>query len=139
MTTEAEALKLSGIPISHFDRRDVVLNHKNMYVRTIEVGKKTNPTLVIIHGYLSSSAQFFPIMKKLAESFHCFYIDQLGYGCSSKVNCFDYDAFDNEETDLYHSGWIEAWRIAVGDITNFYLMGHNYGGYAAGLYASINP
>mmetsp|Transcript_15529 Transcript_15529/g.10900 ORF Transcript_15529/g.10900 Transcript_15529/m.10900 type:complete len:120 (-) Transcript_15529:866-1225(-) len=78
-------------------------------------------------------------MKKLSETFHCYFIDQLGFGSSSKVNCFEFDRYDAEETDLYHSGWIEAWRIAVGNITNFYLIGHNYGGYAAGLYASIHP
>ena len=34
--------------------------------------------------------------------------------------------------------FLEQWRVAM-DITNFYLIGHSYGGFVAGNYASFYP
>jgi cardiolipin-specific phospholipase len=36
-------------------------------------------------------------------------------------------------------GSIEKWRVAIGNMTDFVLLGSSYGGYLAGTYASRYP
>ena len=38
----------------------------------------------------------------------------------------------------YFVEYFEKWRIAM-DLTDFYLIGHSFGGYQVGLYASKYP
>ena len=33
----------------------------------------------------------------------------------------------------------EKWRINMGDLTNFFIAAHSYGGYLAGTYAALYP
>ena len=42
-----------------------------------------------------------------------------------------------DEAEKYFLDSIEQWRIAMGNLTNFYLIGHSFGGYLSGLYASM--
>ena len=72
-------------------------------------------------------------MKGLSEHFHCIFFDILGMGGSTR-RPFECETADEAEEYLLDS--VEKWRIAMGDITDFYLVGHSFGGYLAGLYAS---
>ena len=40
-----------------------------------------------------------------------------------------------EETNDYLVDWLERWRKAMGDLKDFILAGHSFGGYVCGLYA----
>jgi pimeloyl-ACP methyl ester carboxylesterase len=44
-----------------------------------------------------------------------------------------------DEADLYCMEFLEKWRIAMKDLNYFVLVGHSYGGYLAGTYASLYP
>jgi len=44
-----------------------------------------------------------------------------------------------EEAIKYFNGYLESWRIAMGDLTNFILVGHSFGGYLVGNYALEYP
>lgn len=63
-------------------------------------------------------------------------MDNIGTGLSSKPDDYKRDFFDcAEKSTMYMTTYIERWRKAM-DVTNFYLLGHSYGGYMAGSYAS---
>ena len=49
----------------------------------------------------------------------------------------DYDKkFTPEQSIDYFVEYLERWRKEVGDLDDFYLAGHSFGGYIAGNYAS---
>lgn len=87
---------------------------------------------MLIHGYGASSALFYTVMRELSEHFHCIFFDILGMGGSTRRK-FECETADEAEEYLLDS--VEKWRIAM-DITDFYLVGHSFGGYLAGLYSS---
>lgn len=41
-----------------------------------------------------------------------------------------------DEADKYFVEFIERWRIAFGDLKDFFLAGHSFGGYICGHYAT---
>lgn len=44
-----------------------------------------------------------------------------------------------DEIIEYFTDHFEKWRIGIGNITNFFLAGHSYGGYLVGHYATKYP
>lgn len=113
------------------------------FIRTLtlsnESWKDTKlPILVIIHGFGSSSAQYYMCFREFRKHFYVILIDNIGTGLSSKPEDYKKSFADcAERSTLYMTTYIERWRQAM-DITDFYLMGHSYGGYMAGSYASIH-
>jgi pimeloyl-ACP methyl ester carboxylesterase len=61
-----------------------------------EAGSKTSPTIVLLHGYPSSSHMFRDLIPQLAEKFHVIAPDYIGFGYSDApdVTKFEY-TFDN--------------------------------------------
>jgi pimeloyl-ACP methyl ester carboxylesterase len=61
-----------------------------------EAGPKTAPTLLLLHGFPTSSHMFRDLIPALADKYHVIAPDYPGFGYSSmpKVNEFDY-SFDN--------------------------------------------
>jgi pimeloyl-ACP methyl ester carboxylesterase len=47
-----------------------------------EAGSKTNPTIVLLHGFPSSSHMFRDLIPQLANHFHVLAPDYLGFGYS---------------------------------------------------------
>ena len=92
--------------------------------------------MIFIHGYGASSALFYPIMKGLSEHYHCIWFDIIGMGGSTR---WPFTCENAEDAEHYFLDSIEKWRIAMGDLTDFYLVGHSFGGYLGGLYASFHP
>jgi pimeloyl-ACP methyl ester carboxylesterase len=77
-------------------------------------------------------------MKPLFEAgFHLIFIDIIGMGSSSRPE-FNEDQ-TSEEADAYFVQFLENWRKAFGDIKDFYLAGHSFGGYICGNYALKYP
>lgn len=71
------------------------------------------------------------------NDFHVFAIDIIGMGSSSRPA---FDCQNCEEADLYMIDFLEKWRKAVDkNMTDFVLVGHSYGGYISGSYATIYP
>jgi pimeloyl-ACP methyl ester carboxylesterase len=88
-----------------------------------------------MHGYAGSGALFFKIIKRLSEEFCLILIDIVGMGGSSRPPNFDKNKFTPQQALDYFLNYIEAWRIAIGDLTDFFLAGHSFGGYITGHYA----
>lgn len=111
-------------------------------MRTIEVGfpgasadgteEPTKPKLVFIHGYGASGAMFYSIMRQLSEHFHVIFVDLPGMGSSTRVPFF---CKTPEQAKNFFLGYLEDWRVAMGRLRGFYLAGHSFGGYIAGVYA----
>jgi len=61
-----------------------------------EAGDRNNPTILLLHGFPTSSHMFRELMPALADEYHLIAPDYPGYGFSSmpKVDEFDY-TFDN--------------------------------------------
>jgi pimeloyl-ACP methyl ester carboxylesterase len=61
-----------------------------------EAGSKTSPTIVLLHGFPSSSHMFRDLIPQLAEHFHVIAPDYIGFGYSDApaVDDFEY-TFDN--------------------------------------------
>ena len=61
-----------------------------------EAGSKASPTIVLLHGFPSSSHMFRDLIPQLAEQFHVIAPDYVGFGYSDAPNSdkFDY-TFDN--------------------------------------------
>lgn len=79
---------------------------------------------------------FYKIMKPLAEKFHLILIDVIGMGGSSRPN---FIANTADEADNFFTDSLENWRLAMGDLNDFILAGHSFGGYICGHYAAKYP
>jgi cardiolipin-specific phospholipase len=92
----------------------------------------------LVHGYGASGIIFFKIMKPLVEAgFNLIFVDILGMGASGRPT-FREDQSPSEADEFFIS-FLERWRIAMGDLKNFYLAGHSFGGYICGHYALRYP
>ena len=103
---------------------------------TIVVGDPSKPALVLVHGFGGSGSLFYKVMKGLSENFYVIIIDLIGMGSSSRPEWPMMSAF---EADNYFVQAIEKWRQNMGDLTNFFIAGHSYGGYLFGTYAARYP
>ena len=57
-------------------------------------------------------------------------------GASSRPK---FDCKTPDEGDMFFVDFIEQWRVAFGDIKDFFLAGHSFGGYICGQYAYRYP
>ena len=79
---------------------------------------------------------FWKIVKPLAEKYHLFMIDILGMGASSRP---EFEITDPQEAVDYLTQWLEVWRKKMGNLTDFILAGHSFGGFVCGHYAVKHP
>ncbi|WP_067840084.1 alpha/beta fold hydrolase [Nocardia lijiangensis] len=77
-----------------------VVHHRTAQIQDLtvfyrEAGNPANPTLVLLHGFPTSSAMFRNLLRDLADAYHLIAPDHIGFGRSSmpRVDEFDY-SFD---------------------------------------------
>jgi pimeloyl-ACP methyl ester carboxylesterase len=92
-----------------------VLGHD---VFIIDEGKSEN-TLIILHGYGTSSLDYYKILPELTEKYRVIIQDFVGFGFSDKP--FEYYFNILEQADVT----LELWRIL--GLKKITLLGHNYG------------
>jgi pimeloyl-ACP methyl ester carboxylesterase len=96
------------------------INGLNIFYR--EAGDKSNPTILLLHGFPSSSHMFRDLMNGLSTDYHLIAPDYPGFGQSSTPLPSEYNySFDNLALtiDLF----IDALKL-----TKFSLYVHDYGG-----------
>ena len=106
----------SDPPVTQVMHRTVEIDGQSIFYR--EAGPTDAPTILLLHGFPTSSHMFRDLIPSLADKFHLVAPDYPGYGNSSmpKVNEFDY-SFDNL------SRIIEAFTVKLGlDHYSLYLM-----------------
>lgn len=64
------------------------------------------------------------------------FVDLPGMGSSTIVDDFDKDKMTPKEVTEYFVEYLEKWRVEMGNITNFNILGHSYGGFIVGHYAT---
>lgn len=78
---------------------------------------------------------YYKIIKPLCLEFSLVMIDLIGMGGSSRPLDYNYIDMTAEQSIDYFVEYLERWRVAMGNLTDFYLSGHSLGAYIAGNYA----
>ncbi|MGW2659946.1 alpha/beta fold hydrolase [Nocardia tengchongensis] len=86
-----------------------------------EAGDPTRPTLVLLHGFPSSSAMFATLMRDLGDDFHLIAPDHIGFGRSAMPRVGEFDYSFDKLTEI-----TEGLLAALG-IDRFALYIHDYG------------
>ena len=79
------------------------------------------------------------MMKTLSSIFCVYFIDIVGMGGSSRPDNYLRFKFSPQDSIDYFVSYIEKWRIEIGDLKDFILAGHSFGGYIAGNYTVKYP
>lgn len=96
---------------NHFDYRGFPIFFR--------VSPAAGETLLVLHGFPSSSRDYHKIWDRLAEKFSVVAFDMIGYGFSAKPPDFDYTTF--HQVDL-----LEAFVKHLG-VQRLHLLTHDYG------------
>ncbi|WHZ20092.1 MAG: Hydrolase, alpha/beta fold family [Rhodanobacteraceae bacterium] len=97
----------------------------------LEGGKQGAPTLVLLHGYGGTYADWLLAARYLTGNFRVIIPDLPGWGASTRIPDADYGYA--AQVDRLH-GFVDA--LHLGEIA---LAGHSMGGAIAGLYAAKYP
>jgi len=60
-------------------------------------------------------------------------------GASSRPADYDCANLTPEQSLEYFVGYLEKWRVAMDNLTGFFLAGHSFGGYLVGNYVAQYP
>ncbi|MFN6563199.1 MAG: alpha/beta fold hydrolase [Nostoc sp. ChiSLP01] len=90
----------------------------------------TEIPVIFLHGAWNDSSQWLSVMESLAENFHCFAPDLLGFG-------------ESENPNIHHSIDLQVECLAeflqAVKLEKVYLVGHSLGGWIAASYALKYP
>jgi len=96
----------------------------------VELGDRSKPALIFLHGYTNSSLGYLPLGRLLGRDYRVLLLDQRGHGESSKPACC-YTRLDyahDAKLFLDHFG-----------ITRAHIAGHSLGGMVAQTFAAFWP
>lgn len=102
---------------------------------TYEFGDESNPTLVLVHGYLSNAMIYHQTLKYFENDYHVILIDLLGLGASSRPTFLGTNSSD--ALDFYIQSF-EKWREKM-NLKSFYLTGFSLSGYLMSKYTLRYP
>mmetsp|Transcript_28332 Transcript_28332/g.25035 ORF Transcript_28332/g.25035 Transcript_28332/m.25035 type:complete len:117 (+) Transcript_28332:366-716(+) len=102
---------------------------------TYEFGDRSNPQIILIHGFNGATMIFFRLFKHLAEKYHVISIDLPGMGRSSRP---EFLARTKDETDDFYVQALEKWRKSM-NLSNMTIVAHSFGAYLASRYAIKYP
>jgi pimeloyl-ACP methyl ester carboxylesterase len=118
----------------------VLINkEKELYMHSIQVtpDREGLPKLVMIHGFGGAGAFYCRMLSYLRNYFHCYTVDLLGLGCSSRP---EFTQFDVKSANAFFVDSIRAFMVETGlDKEEIYLLGHSLGGYISGQYVEKYP
>lgn len=98
-----------------------------------EAGNINKPTIVMLHGFPSSSHMYRNVIKSLSDDFHLIAPDYPGFGLSDTPKLDEYDyTFDNISNSIEK-------LIKQLNIDSYYLMMQDYGGPIGFRIATKNP
>ena len=100
--------------------KTIKINDLQLFYR--EAGNPKNETILLLHGFPSSSHMYRNIIHELSDKYHLIAPDYIGFGLSDMplVSEFDY-SFENITQSI--SDFIEALNLS-----SFYLLMQDYGG-----------
>lgn len=89
---------------------------RQIYINQV---KSDKPCLLLIHGFPTSSYDWYPLWSSLSKHFNLLTLDLLGYGLSDKPSDIDYSF-------ALQADIIEAVLVHLG-IQHFHILAHDYG------------
>lgn len=95
------------------------LNGHSLFVVDTDPDAGDRPTLVVLHGYPTSSHDYYRVLDELAGKFRVIVHDHLGFGLSDKPRDYSYSLF--EQTDVALQLWQ---RLGV---RSAHVFSHDYG------------
>lgn len=84
-----------GVQVHH---RYATVDHHRLFYR--EAGPQDAPTLVLLHGFPTSSFMFRDLIPRLADRYHVIAPDHLGFGLSDAPSVDEFDYTFDALTDL---------------------------------------
>ena len=111
--------------------KTVTVEGVNIFYR--EAGDRKNPSLLLLHGFPTSSVMFKNLMTALADKFHLVAPDYPGFGFSDFPSMKEFD-YSFENIALY----IDKFTKAVG-LKSFSIYLHDYGSYIGLRICLKNP
>lgn len=102
---------------------------------TYEIGDKSKPQIVMVHGFGGSALIFYKLFKRLQKNYHVILIDLLGNGSSSRP---EFLARTKDEAEAFYVQSLEKWRKKMG-ISQMNLVAHSFGAYISSRYAIKYP
>ncbi|MEM1180956.1 MAG: alpha/beta hydrolase [Acidobacteriota bacterium] len=91
----------------------------SVFVVDTDADGSDRPTLVILHGYPTSSHDYYPVIDKLAARYRVIVHDHLGFGLSQKPRDYSYSLL--EQTDVA----LQLWRRL--GVQSAHVFSHDYG------------
>ena len=95
----------------------VTVHGRRMFV--VDTGGEDLPTLVILHGYPTSSHDYHEVLPTLAKHYRVIVHDHIGFGLSEKPHDYSYSLI--EQTDQAIMLWREL------GVTSARVFAHDYG------------
>ena len=95
---------------------EILLGHS---IFVVDEGAAHLPTIVLLHGFPTSSWDWQPIWDELAKDYRLIALDMLGFGFSDKPNSRQYSI--HGQADI-----VEA-LVKTKGLTNFHVLAHDYG------------
>lgn len=114
--------------------RDVPTSRLRTHV--LESGSADQPTLVLVHGNVSSARFFAELMAELADRWHCVAVDLRGFGGSERAPV-DATRGVRDFADDLHAAITEAGLVPAGERTH--LLGWSLGGGVVLQYTMDHP
>ncbi|MGJ8669493.1 MAG: alpha/beta fold hydrolase [Oceanococcus sp.] len=93
--------------------------HNGHNITYWQAGNVENPTLLLIHGFPTASADWLPLWPALSQHFRLLAVDMMGFGYSAKPREYNYSIID--QADL-----LQQVTSACG-ITHCHVLAHDYG------------
>lgn len=88
------------------------------------------PVILMLHGFLGSSACWLPLMEQLSPYYRCIGLDLLGFGHSAKPRI----RYDVATEVAFVRQFVQALNLEP-----CYLLGHSFGGWVSSAYAIQYP
>lgn len=96
-------------------------NYKDTFfeIHSWEMGDVSKPTILFLHGFPTSSCDYFPLAKGLQDQFHLVGFDFLGFGHSQKI--------DLPSLSIHLQADVAQFVTSTYQLSQPYLIAHDYG------------
>ncbi|TVZ54991.1 pimeloyl-ACP methyl ester carboxylesterase [Lutibacter sp. Hel_I_33_5] len=108
--------KSKGEFITVFNRKLFVIDSKDVISSVVE---KSQETMVVLHGYPTSSFDYFKVLPALSKRYRVIIHDHLGFGFSDKPLDYSYSLIEQADFAL------QLWKQL--GLTKVTLLAHDYG------------
>jgi pimeloyl-ACP methyl ester carboxylesterase len=111
--------------------KELTIQNTKLYYEHHPHSDTEAPTIIMIHGFLSSCFSFRKLIPELKKQFHIYALDLPGFGQSEKSRTFFYS--------LKNYGQLVIDFIEHLQLKNAYIIGHSMGGQVAMHAARLSP